>query len=457
MYRTFNLNGATTVNAIYFRNTLTGEKELFTPRDGTKVTMYVCGITPYDFAHVGHGRCYVTFDVIYRLLLVSGYNVTYARNFTDIDDKLLVRAEKEFGDQRKYLDVANRFIDAYHEDMARLQCIDPTHEPRVTEVIPEIITFIEGLIKKGKAYESNGSVYFAIDSFCDYCKLSKRNIDELRAGARVEVNDEKRNPLDFALWKAEPGNDFWQSPWGHGRPGWHIECSVMAEKFLGATIDIHGGGMDLIFPHHENEVAQSEALHGHTFARFWLHNAFVRIDKEKMSKSLGNFFTLRQVFEKYDPMVVRFMILNHHYRSPLDFSFDDLDVAQKTYQRLCKLFEQTKPAKKIEMENPLVKQMMDFLCDDLNTPGMWGVVFENFKRLQESEQDRAAVKAVLQSVLGLTLEPLAEKEITLTPEMHALIEEREIARQQRDWARSDALRDKLKQLGYDVQDTKLQK
>lgn len=442
---------------IFFKTTLTGEKQLFAPHNGAKVSMYVCGITPYDFAHVGHGRCYVTFDLVYRLLLLSGYRVTYARNFTDIDDKLLARAEKEYGDQMRYREVAQRFIDAYHEDMARLQCLDPQHEPRVTEVIPEIITFIEGLIKKGNAYESNGSVYFSVDSFCDYCKLSKRNLDDLRAGARVEVNDEKRNPLDFALWKSEPGTGFWQSPWGHGRPGWHIECSVMAEKFLGSMIDIHGGGMDLIFPHHENELAQSEALHGHTFARFWLHNAFVRIDKEKMSKSLGNFFTLRQVFEKYDPMVVRFMILNHHYRSPLDFSFDDLDVARKTYQRLCKLFEGTEPAKTIDSTNPVVERMMNFLYDDLNTPGMWGVVFESFKQLQDNAQDRAQVKALLQGALGLTLEPLVEKEITLTPEIHALIEEREAARAVRDWARSDALRDQLKELGYDVQDRKAQK
>lgn len=437
-----------------FKNTLSGEKSLFAPLRDRHVGMYVCGITPYDFAHVGHGRCYVTFDVVYRLLKVFGYNVTYARNFTDIDDKLLVRAQKEFGDETRYLEVAQRFIDAYHEDMKRLACCDPQHEPRVTEVIPEIITFIEGLIKKGHAYESNGSVYFAVASFCDYCKLSKRDINDLQAGARVEVNDEKRNPLDFALWKAEAGDSFWQSPWGHGRPGWHIECSVMAEKYLGAHIDIHGGGMDLIFPHHENEIAQSEALHGHEFARFWLHNAFVRIDKEKMSKSLGNFFTLRQVFEKYDPMVVRFMFLNHHYRSPLDFSFDDLDVAHKTYQRLCKLFHGTQPTEHVDFKNPLVAQMMNFLADDLNTPGMWGIVFENFKHLQENEQDRSAVFALLTKVLGLSLEPLPEKEQAITPEIQMLVDQREVARQEKNWKLSDELRDKLKALGYEVHDGK---
>jgi cysteinyl-tRNA synthetase len=440
--------------AFLLKNTLTGEKTVFAPLQNNHVGMYVCGITPYDFAHVGHGRCYVIFDVVYRLLKTFGYSVTYVRNFTDIDDKLLARAEKEYGDATRYKEVAQRFIDAYHEDMQRLGCCNPQHEPRVTEVIPEIIAFIEGLIKKGNAYESNGSVYFAVNTFCDYCKLSKRDINDLQAGARVEINDEKRNPLDFALWKAETGNDFWQSPWGHGRPGWHIECSVMAEKYLGAQIDIHGGGMDLIFPHHENELAQSEALHGHEFARFWLHNAFVRIDKEKMSKSLGNFFTLRQVFEKYDPMVVRYMILNHHYRSPLDFSFDDLDVSQKTYQRLCKLLHTTEPAASVDVGNPLVKSMMTFLCDDLNTPGMFGVLFENWDLLQKDEQARAAVKALLVNALGLTLIPLPEKEVEMTPEIESLLAQREQARKDRNWKLSDELRDQLKALGYEVRDTK---
>lgn len=442
---------------LYFRNTLTGEKELFTPRKNSLVSMYVCGITPYDFSHIGHGRCYVTFDLIYRLLQACGYDVTYVRNFTDIDDKLLVRAEKEFGDQTRYKEIAQRYIDAYHEDMRRLGNKSPQHEPRVTEVIPEIIAFIEALIKKGAAYESNGSVYFAVNTFPCYCKLSKRNLDEMQAGARVEINDEKRNPLDFALWKSEEGNAFWQSPWGHGRPGWHIECSVMAEKFLGTTIDIHGGGMDLIFPHHENEIAQSESLCGNNWVNFWIHNAFVRIDKEKMSKSLGNFFTLRDVFEKYHPMVVRFMILNHHYRSPLDFSFDDLEVAQKTYQRLCKLFHDTPAAKTINNENHLVRKMMNFLLDDLNTPGMWGVVFENFKQLQDNAEDRAAVKTVLTEILGLDLIPLPEKEVEITPEIQQLLNEREKARAERNWAQSDILRDKLKALGYEVQDKKLAK
>lgn len=436
------------------KNTLTNEKETFTPQIDNKVGMYICGITPYDYAHVGHGRCYVTFDVLCRLLQELGYDVTYCRNFTDIDDKLIARAEKEYQDPVRYIDVAQRFIDAYHEDMQSLNCQTPQHEPRVTQTIPEIIAFVQGLIEKGHAYEANGSVYFSVESFKDYCKLSKRDVEELRAGARVQVNDEKRNPLDFALWKAEPGNNFWQSPWGHGRPGWHIECSVMAKKFLGETIDIHGGGMDLIFPHHENEVAQSEALHGHEFARFWLHNAFVQINKEKMSKSLGNFFTLRHVFEQFDPMVVRFMFLNHHYRSPLDFSFDDLQVAEKTYRRLCKVFADTESAQKLAMHNPTIKRMMEFLCDDLNTTGMFGVVFEHLKEIQENRELRESVQYILSKILGLTLVPLPEKKVEITPEIQELIDARVQARAAKDWARADEIRDKLKDLGYEAQDKK---
>lgn len=439
------------------KNSLTNEKNIFTSLEHNKVSMYVCGITPYDFAHVGHGRCYVTFDVVYRLLKMLGYDVTYCRNFTDIDDKLINRAEKEFNDPTRYLELAQKYIDAYHQDMQNLNCLPPTYEPRVTEVIPEIITFIEGLIDKGFAYESNSSVYFAVDKDHDYCKLSKRDLDELRVGARVELNTEKRNPLDFALWKAEDSGVFWQSPWGTGRPGWHIECSVMAKKWLGKKIDIHGGGMDLIFPHHENEIAQSESLHDCEFSRFWLHNAFVRIDQEKMSKSLGNFFTLRQVFEQFDPMVVRYMILTHHYRSPLDFSFEDLKVAEKTYQRLCKLLHDTQQAKVINLldyRNAIIQRMMEFLCDDINTTGLLGVVFEYFKEIQADEQLRGAVKTILTDLLGLTLIPLPEKELMATPEIQALLEQRQEARAAKNWARADALREELKILGYEVQDQK---
>lgn len=433
---------------------MSGKKELFKPQNPDRVALYVCGITPYDYAHIGHGRCYVVFDTLYRLLQFFGYNVTYCRNFTDIDDKLLDRAQRDTGNKFNYNQIAQKFIDAYHEDIQVLNCLSPAYEPRVTETIAEIIAFIKGLIEKGKAYQSGNDVYFSIESFPAYGKLSKRHLDELMAGARVAVNEQKRNPLDFALWKGEAEGTFWQSPWGWGRPGWHIECSAMAQKFLGDTLDIHGGGMDLIFPHHENEIAQSESLTLKPLTNYWLHNAFVRINQEKMSKSLGNFFTLRDVFKEYDPMLVRFMILNHHYRSPLDFSFEDLEALRKTYQRLCNLFKETQAQRSFIEKSAVAQKMLDFLRDDLNVAGMWGVVFENFGVLQENEQERAAVKYIIQELLGLTLVPLPEKTVAMTPEIEKLLQERAAARAAKDWAKSDQLRDQLKQLGYEVQDKK---
>ncbi len=361
-------------------NTLSGKKESFKPIETKKIKLYVCGVTPYDYAHVGHGRVYVTFDVLYRLLKFLGYEVTYCRNFTDIDDKLLNRATKELGDQFRYGEIAQKFIDSFHQDVATLNCLPPTYEPRVTENMDEIINFIDGLVKKEKAYVVNGDVYFSIEQFPEYTKLSKQKLDDLHAGARVEIREKKKDPLDFALWKSEPEGTFWKSPWGYGRPGWHIECSALARLFLGEQIDIHGGGMDLIFPHHENEIAQTESLTGKQFSQYWMHNAFVRIDKEKMSKSLGNYFTLQEVFKQFDPMVVRFYYLNHHYRAPLDFSFDDLEVAKKTYQKLALFFakhECTPRAYEVVAADSVVKQMLEFLTDDLNTPGMLGVIFSN--------------------------------------------------------------------------------
>ena len=446
------------INAIQLYNTLSGTKELFKPL-GKQVLLYVCGITPYDYAHMGHGRCYVTFDLLYRLLKFGGYSVTYCRNFTDIDDKLIDRALARYGDANKYIVLAQKYIDAYHEDMKALGCLSPTYEPRVTQTISEIIVFIQGLIDKNKAYVVDGDVYFSIDSFKEYGALSKCNVAEQIAGARVEVNDKKRNPLDFALWKSEPEGSFWQSPWGYGRPGWHIECSAMANKFLGETIDIHAGGMDLIFPHHENEIAQSEALHEKPFVRYWMHNGFVRINQEKMSKSLGNFFTLRDVFKEFDPMVVRFYFLNHHYRAPLDFSFDDLKAMHKTYQRLCRFFKVMPGENNFAYEDvkdfDVVKRMLAFVCDDLNTPGMFGVLFESLPELQQDRVQHRAVKAFLQQVLGLPLLPLPEKEVLITEQMQHLIDERHKARAAKDWAKADELRDQLKELGYDVQDKKL--
>ncbi len=443
---------------ITITNTLSGKKELFKPLYPHKVTLYVCGITPYDYSHLGHARVYVIFDLFYRLLTFLDYKVIYCRNFTDIDDRLLQKAEKEYGDKQQFLMIASHYIQAYQEDMAALHCLPPTFQPRVTDHIPEIITFIKALIDTNKAYVVDGDVYFSIDAFADYGKLSKQNIEDLQIGARVEINKNKKNPLDFALWKSEPEGTFWKSPWGYGRPGWHIECSALARHFLGEHIDIHGGGMDLIFPHHENEIAQSESLFGKPFSYYWMHNAFVRINKEKMSKSLENFFTIKDIIKKFDPMVLRFLIINHYYRAPLDFSWDDLEVAQKTYQRLCTFFAQFTCDEKVSpekiKESDIVQKMLTFLSDDLNTPGMLGVLFENLKELAKNPEEVCLVKAFIQEVLGLSLVPLPEKEVVITDEIQKLITQREEARAEKNWKKADEIRDKLHQLGYSVKDGK---
>lgn len=437
-------------------NTLSRKKELFASLYPYTVKLYVCGITPYDYAHVGHARVYITFDILYRLLRYQGYAVLYCRNFTDVDDKLIERALKEYQNPYAYTTVAERFIQAFHADMAALNCIPPTYEPRVTETIPEIITYIEELIAGDKAYVINNDVYYHIKSFPEYGKLSKQKLEDLQAGARVGINEEKKDPLDFVLWKGEEKGAFWESPWGWGRPGWHIECSAMAQKFLGNAIDIHGGGMDLIFPHHENEIAQTEGVTHQTFAQYWMHIAFVRVNQEKMSKSLGNFFTLQDLFKKYDPAVIRFFIATHHYNVPLDFSEKDLEVAQKTYYRLCIFFEPLSAAALVDesmVRSSVVENMLHFLCDDLNTPGMFGVVFENFKYLTLHPEEAIAVKTFLQTIVGLELIPLRQ-EVTITPEIQQLLEARENARLAKDWALADQLRDQLKALGYVPQDGK---
>lgn len=441
---------------LIINNTLSAKKEPFKPWYPHKVMLYVCGITPYDYSHVGHARVYVIFDLLYRLLIFLDYTVIYCRNFTDIDDKLLNKAIQEYGDQKQFLTIANQFIAAYQEDMVALNCLAPTFQPRVTEHIPEIIALIKKLVDTNKAYVVDGDVYFSIETFPDYGHLSKQKLEDLHVGARIEQNPKKRSALDFALWKGEAEGTFWKSPWGYGRPGWHIECSALARHFLGEHIDIHGGGMDLIFPHHENEIAQSESIWGKPFARYWMHNAFVRINKEKMSKSLKNFFTIRDIFEQCDPMVLRYMILTHHYRSPLDFSLEDLQTAQKAYQKLALFFSKIDCLVTITLDqvkqSEIVIKMVEFLADDLNTPGMFGVLFENLKKMP-SEQ-ACLVKKFFNEVLGLTLKPLSENEVIITPEIERLIAEREQARANKDYKKSDELRDKLKLLGYEVQDAR---
>ena len=312
-------------------NTLTRKKEPFVPLKANQISMYVCGVTVYDYCHVGHARAAIVFDTFYRYFQRLGYEVRFVRNFTDIDDKIIKRANEEGLDWQA---VTQKYIAAFYEDMDKLNIATPTEEPRATDHIPEMLEMIESLVNEDKAYAVQGDVFYSIKSFKDYGCLSGKNVDDLQSGARVEINETKRDPLDFALWKKnKPGEPFWESPWGPGRPGWHIECSAMSKKYLGDTFDIHGGGKDLVFPHHENEIAQSCGCTGKQPARYWVHNGFVNIDKEKMSKSLGNFFTIREVCKKYHPEVLRLFLISSHYRSPIDFSEKNLDDATKVLSR----------------------------------------------------------------------------------------------------------------------------
>lgn len=437
-------------------NSLTNKKEKFSPLNPPIVSLYVCGITPYDYAHIGHGRVAVTFDLLYRLLKTLSYEVKYCRNFTDIDDKIIKKAVAEFKNPEQYKNIADRYIDAFTKELHALNCLKPTYEPRVTENIDVIIQFIAELIAAGKAYVSHGDVYYDVSQFGQYGKLSKQKLDELRIGARVEPNEKKRDPLDFALWKTEKEGTFFKSPWGHGRPGWHIECSALAYKYLGKQIDIHGGGSDLIFPHHENEIAQSEGLWNVPFVKYWMHVAFVRINQEKMSKSLGNVFNLKDILTQFDPMVLRYYYVSHHYRSPLDFSLQDLAVAQKTYQKLCNFFAKHNCDKILERNAlllPIIVELLDALNDDLNSPAMLGIIFSKLDELNAQEQ--CAVKLFLQHVLGLAMIPLQEKKIEITPEIEKLLNERETARKARNFKKADEIREQLRKLGYEAKDEKL--
>ncbi|NVN89263.1 MAG: cysteine--tRNA ligase [Desulfuromonadales bacterium] len=478
-------------------STLTGEKDVFVPLVPGKAGMYVCGVTVYDYCHIGHARANVVFDIIFRYLRYSGYDVTYVRNYTDIDDKIINRANREGVDYRT---IADRYIEAFDQDMDRLGLAKPTVEPKATDHIDGIIAIIETLIAKGHAYESEGDVYFAVESFPEYLKLSGRNLDDMLAGARVEVGDRKRHPMDFALWKtSKPGEPSWNSPWGAGRPGWHIECSAMSMEFLGATFDFHGGGKDLVFPHHENEIAQSEAANGCQFVRYWLHNGFVNINSEKMSKSLGNFFTIREVLERFDPETLRFFILSAHYRSPIDFSDQNLREAQTGLERIYSCLAavdtalaenrtdsvsplaETLPAaaselrEKIESLSPRFREAMD---DDFNTAQALGVLFENVRAinrfLAECTSQTPATQTLLSrvrqlfaevgGVLGLFgsvpavwLEGIKtaksdQLEIS-TAEIEQLIADRTAARKNKNFKRSDEIRDLLLQKGIQLLDS----
>ena len=390
-------------------NTLAREKQTFAPIEPGKVRMYVCGMTVYDYCHVGHARMMMVFDIVYRWLKASGYDVTYVRNITDIDDKIIIRAVEN---NESISHLTSRFIQYMHEDTAALGILDPDHEPRATQYVPQMLGIIEKLEKNGLAYKAtDGDVNFSVRDFDGYGKLSGKSLDDLRAGERVDVNTGKRDPLDFVLWKAskesEPQEVKWSSKWGSGRPGWHIECSAMSSALLGERFDIHGGGADLQFPHHENEIAQSEGACKHTFVNYWMHNGFVRVDDEKMSKSLGNFFTIRDVLQQYDAEVVRFFIIRAHYRSPLNYSDAHLDDAKNALTRLytaCK--EVSADGQPLDWEEPHAMRFADAMNDDFNTPLAISILFELVTEINRTKSARLAGQLqLLAGVLGLLQRP----------------------------------------------------
>ncbi len=473
-------------------NTLTGKKEEFVPIKPGEVKIYTCGVTVYDYNHVGHGRSLIVFDMIRRYLRYLGYNVIFVRNFTDVDDKIINRANRECV---PFTVIADRYIKEYFEDAEKFRIEPADVEPRVTTHIPDIIDFIKKLIEKGYAYEVDGDVYFSVRKFKEYGKLSKRSPDELIAGARVETSDKKRDPLDFALWKrSKAGEPAWDSPWGKGRPGWHTECCAMIFKHLGETIDIHGGGLDLTFPHHENELAQAEALTDKPFARYWIHNGLVTVNGQKMSKSLGNYITLKEIYSKYEPDILRLLVLSVHYRSPLDFSWDKMEETKKAYEKLKNAIDDVKILEKLP-ENPdfeghlydeISKAEQGFyeaMSDDFNTPEALASIFKlvremniiknkavseggiSRKALQSYREASEVIYKILRDIFGLfdSLQPCIETEDIKANEItgskidknliETLIEVRNKARKEKKYDIADYIRDKLKDLGIVIEDT----
>ncbi|MBQ9943913.1 MAG: cysteine--tRNA ligase [Clostridia bacterium] len=452
-------------------NSKTRKKEELVTLQPGKVGIYACGPTVYDYFHIGNARPFIVFDVLRRYLEHRGYEVKFVQNFTDIDDKMIRRANQE-GITVKEL--GDRFIQEYYQDAAALGIRKATVHPRATEHIGDIIKLVKNLQNKGYAYEVNGDVYFDVKKDTAYGKLSGQNMDDLEAGARIDVDDVKHNPADFALWKAQkPGEPAWNSPWGQGRPGWHIECSAMSMKYLGETFDIHCGGKDLLFPHHENEVAQSECATGKPFANYWMHNGFINIDNEKMSKSAGNFFTVRDILKEYAPEDVRMFMLSAHYRSPVNFSRDMIAQAHASLQRLYTardrmafLMDSAAQKDMSEAEQQLMEKLQESvnrfdaaMDDDMNTADAMGALFEIVKEanvvLNENSSKEALEKtlATLQSlcdVLGILVKPYV---MELPEEVQALADARAAARKEKNWAKSDELRDALKALGYMVEDT----
>jgi cysteinyl-tRNA synthetase len=454
-------------------NTLSARLEEFVPLHPPRVGMYVCGVTVYDRSHIGHARAMVTFDVLYRYLLFSGYQVDFVRNFTDVDDKIILRAQKA---GIPAVELAEANIRSFAEDVRALGCAQPTLEPRATEHIAEMIELIRTLIDKGLAYAADGDVYFAVDKFAGYGKLSKRKLEDMVAGSRVEVDERKHHPMDFALWKAsKPGEPTWDSPWGPGRPGWHIECSAMALKHLGQPFDIHGGGTDLIFPHHENEIAQSEGARGCAFARYWVHNGMVSVGHEKMSKSLGNFLTVQEASSRVGGEALRFYALGTHYRSPLEFTPERLDEAARGLGRIYETLARADAAggSATEPDAEVIRQFREAMDDDLNTARVIGILFETVRAINreldaKGDPDRIAgmrrAIAAAGEVLGICrLDPkeylarekrehLAESELSAA-QIEARIADRAAARKSRDFERADQIRDELKAKGILLDDS----
>ncbi len=440
-------------------NSLGREKQAFVPISPGRVRMYVCGMTVYDYCHLGHARVLVVFDMVTRWLRASGYAVEYVRNVTDIDDKIIKRAAEN---HESINALTTRFIAAMNEDAAALGVLPPTHEPRATEFVAPMLHMIETLIARGLAYPAeNGDVYYAVHAFPGYGKLSGKSLDELRAGERVEVDRNKRDPLDFVLWKAaKAGEPAWDSPWGAGRPGWHIECSAMGEHYFGAHFDIHGGGQDLQFPHHENEIAQSEGAHNCTFVNYWMHNGFVRVDNEKMSKSLGNFFTIREVLTRYDAETVRFFILRAHYRSPLNYSDQHLDDARQSLTRLYTALRDIPPLDiQIDWAHPHAARFKAAMDDDFNSAEAMAVLFELASETNKSRsvQDAALLRA-LGGVLGLLQNDPASYLQALTDSAYSaqqidqLIADRAAARKAKNFAEGDRIRKQLLDAGIVLED-----
>lgn len=457
--------------AIRVYNTLTKRKEEFVPREPGKVSMYVCGPTTYNYIHLGNARPIVVFDTIRRYFQYRGYQVTYVQNFTDVDDKIINRSHEEGISAAA---VAEKYIAAYFEDTEALNVLKADIHPKVTEHIQDIIDFVQKLIDNGHAYEASGDVYYDVRSFTDYGKLSGRDLDDLKAGARVEVGEVKHNPLDFALWKAaKPGEPAWDSPWGPGRPGWHIECSAMSCKYLGETFDIHGGGADLIFPHHENEVAQSEGASGKPFVNYWLHNGFITVNSEKMSKSLGNFFLLRDILAKFPGEVVRFYLINTHYRSPIDFDDEKLRVAAKSLERIRNSIamlqealargggqDEAATATLTQAVAKVKEEFVNAMDDDFNTALAIAAIFDFCHEVNSCLQGAslAALQAAAEafngfdSVLGMLIPSKAQDDGLSEELMNLIIKLRQNARAAKDWATADAIRDELKEIGIILED-----